>query len=119
MFFEVLARTECLLSGPADHDRARLNIAPGFSQRVVELLFHFLVERVIDLRTVQRDGADAIGYIVQQRLERGHRSDRIWLSDEGHFSRPGKASRRQSVKVNAARSCARIPSGGVAAGRNN
>src|SRR5437879_7128483 len=107
MFFEVLARTECLLSGPADHDRARLSIAPGFCQRVVELLLHFLVERVIDLRTVQRDGADAIGYIVQQRLVRGHRWDRMWLSDDGHFLRPGKTSCGQSVKVNPARSSTR------------
>src|SRR6267143_7039355 len=77
MFFQVLPRTECLVSGPANHNRADLGIASRLLQGVVEFLFHFLVERVIDLGTVQRDGADSIGYVVQQRLVGWHKKRKL------------------------------------------
>ena len=75
------AGAERLLARAGEHDAAHVVVAPQRAPQRVQLALHQRVERVVDVGPVQRDGRDAVGLVVGDRLElgnrHGHRLDAI------------------------------------------
>jgi hypothetical protein len=66
------ASAERLVTGTGEHDGADLVVEAQVAPEAVQLACEHDIERIELIRSVQRDGRNAVGHVVAERLEGAH-----------------------------------------------
>ena len=77
MLLEVLSGTKRLASGSPENEASGGGIPMGFFQGILKIFFHLLIEGVVDIGAIQRDGADALVDVIKKCLVSWHDPEEI------------------------------------------